>query len=324
MGEVPRIITLIPSATEVVAACGLGDRIVGVTHECDWPEEAVRGRKVCTTSDISPHTMEQNEINRAVVGSLSQGHSLYGLDFETVRALQPTHVVTQSLCDVCSVSREVVGSTCARLVAGEPEIVNLEPGTLEDVIGTVEAVGRVFGATAAAARTVADVRAGLDAIRVAVEKHRASPVPRVAFCEWIDPVFTGGHWIPCMMRIAGAAYDMAKSGDRSAAWTPEQLVAYDPDVIIVACCGFDVARNKRDVEAFNEKQQWWRDLRAVRTGRVFACDANSYFARPGPRLLQGAGIIAGIVHGPKCREALGEALCPSTGWTRVDTTSKLC
>ena len=325
MDRRPCIAALLPSATEIVAAVGLGEFLVGITHECDFPVEAVRGRQVVTTSEISPYALSQGQINDLVVGSLRQGHSLYSLNVDVLKEMKPTHFITQSLCDVCAVSSPLVESTTSRIFGDGVKIISLAPGTLDDVIDSISAVGKAFeqwGAVAMAEQRVDEFRRGIDLIqRYVACRHETM---KVAFCEWLDPVFTGGHWIPDMLRIAGAKYDMAQPGERSKPWSSEELVAYDPDIIVVGCCGFDVDRNKNDTLNMAQSHPWFRQLRAVQTTNVYAVDANSYFARPGPRLLQGLGILAGIIHGPDLRSQLPNDLCPEAGWTQIVFPTACC
>ena len=211
----PRIVSLLPSITEILGAIGLGPNVVGVTHECDFPESALAGAQVVTTSDISPHAMTQEQIHEAVVGSLVNGNSLYGLDAEVLQAVRPDIVFTQSLCDICAVSYPVVLDRCSKIVAGpkigealsgasaNPRVVNLEPKCLADVIGTLRTAGTAVGPEheARAAEVAAALEAGFDRVRAAVSGRQR---PRAVFMEWHEPIFNGGHWSPDMMGIAGA------------------------------------------------------------------------------------------------------------------------
>jgi len=345
--DVMRIVSLLPSITEIVASLGVADQIVGITHECDYPPEAIEGAKVVTTSDISPYSMTQIEIHEAVCGSLINGQSLYGINREVICSVRPDIVFTQSLCDVCAVSYPVVLATCAKLVAGPPivsnddddvcqpnnkelcpKVISMEPTNLEDVIKTFHVAARALGGLeiqSRADKVTTDIRKGIEIIRkVTGEKSK----PSVAFLEWHEPLFTGGHWIPDMLEIAGAKYSMCESGERSAPIKDEDFILIDPDYILVGPCGFPLARALEDTLAMYNKKAWWKKLRAVKEGRVFALDGNSYYARPGPRLLQGTGIMAACIHGEEVGKELGEELAPSSGYQRVtfdmysDTTSK--
>ncbi|CAM9170713.1 unnamed protein product, partial [Phaeothamnion confervicola] len=336
----PRIVSLLPSITEIIGD-GLEQRLVGVTHECDFPPEVVSECARVTTSDINPHKMSQAEIEKAVVGSLATGHSLYGLREDVLAELRPTLVLTQALCDVCAPSFPVVLSTVARVLGDKPRIVSIEPGTLADVIDSVRTVGREAGAAEAAETAAGRLESGFEAIRVAVaEEDEAAPLPsspalkdpvrgaaggalitvraavaadvgrpRVCALEWTDPLYIAGHWVPDLIEAAGGRYDMAAAGAKSETITPEALAAADAEFIFVAPCGMDSRRAAADAAAL-WRHTWWRNLRAVRSNNVFALDGNAYYARPGPRLLQGCGIMAALLHGPAVAVALGPELSP--------------
>ena len=319
-----RIISLLPSITEVLASLGVADQIVGITHECDHPPEALQGAQIVTVSDISPHTMTQAQIHEKVTGSLVKGHSLYGLDKNVLEDLQPDIIFTQSLCDICAVSYPVVLETCAKVLGdssdGGPKIISLEPNNLEDVLTTFLVAGHALELEDRAKQVVAELRHNFSNIRSTVQAHLSNsnrPKPTVAFLEWHDPFFTGGHWIPDMMKIAGCDYRMCQSGDRSSAMTDDDFCALDTDVILIGPCGFSLDRALEDTRQLVTKKPWWKSLRAVQTGNVYALDGNFYYARPGPRLLQGCGLIARCVHGEEVGKVLGEELAPSSGMQRV-------
>jgi len=334
--DTKRIVSLLPSITEIVASLGVANQIVGITHECDYPPEAIKGAKVVTTSDITPYNMTQSEIHEAVCGSLLSGQSLYGINREIICSVRPDIVFTQSLCDVCAVSYPVVLETCAKLIAGPPivvddnddacqisngelcpDVISMEPNNLEDVIKTFHVAAKALGGLKIqnrADKVTRDIRSGIEKIRRTVEEK---PKPTVAFLEWHEPLFTGGHWIPDMLEIAGAKYTMCKSGERSAPMKDEDFILIDPDYILIGPCGFSLDRALEDTLAIYKKKAWWKELRAVKEGRVFALDGNSYYARPGPRLLQGTGIMAACIHGEEIAKELGEELAPSSGYQRV-------
>ena len=340
------------------SAIGGADCIVGITHECDYPDAVIsRNPPVVTTSDISPYTMSQEEIHEAVCGSLKNGHSLYGLKKETLLQVQPDIIFTQQLCDVCAVSYPVVLETCAKIVAGgeeissstqdkaifDPKIISLEPSNLKDVFVTAQVAAKAMGPSFVepAEACIQKWQSDLGRIQQVVEnwKHTSKNTtkPRVAFFEWHSPIFVGGHWIADMMRVAGAQYDMCASGKRSFAITDEELSELDPDYVLIGPCGFSLQQSIKDTQNLlygvdnenlnpdaekREKQRlrtaWWRSLRAVQNGNVYCLDGNSYYARPGPRLVQGAGIIAACIHGADVAQALGEDLAPSSGYCKMN------
>ena len=317
-----KIISLLPSLTEICGALGLGESLVGVTHGCDYPPEAVAGKQVVTSSVVSPYTMTQAEIHEIVTGALANGHSLYGLDADLIKAADADLVLTQALCDVCAVSYPKVLSTCAKVLTDErPRVVSLEPTDLEEVFSTILQVGNVAGVSDRAAELVASLRArhALTVSAVAAKLASASdgePActrPSVAFLEWTDPLFAGGHWVAGQIESAGGTYcgpASVASGERSRVLPLEELVAADPEFVFIAPCGFEETRAAKDAQAL-WAQPGWRELRAVRAGHVYALDANSYFARPGPRLVEGAALLAFLIHGVRTDAT------PEGGWVKV-------
>ena len=313
------MVSLLPSITEVLSSLGVANQIVGITHECDYPPEALHGAQVVTVSDISPRDMTQDQIHEAVCGSLVNGHSLYGMNKQVLSNLKPDAIFTQSLCDVCAVSYPVVLATCAKVLADDgPKIISMEPNNLPDVLTTFLVAGRALGLEEKAKQVVAELKSKFDTIETTVRQNSKSKTPpKVTFLEWHEPLFTGGHWIADMMEIAGCDYEMCKSGDRSAPLKDEDFVAMDPDYILIGPCGFSLERALTDTLKMYSSKGWWKTMRAVKNGNVFALDGNSYYARPGPRLLQGCGLIARCVHGEEVGKALGEELAPSSGMQRV-------
>ncbi|CAM9596128.1 unnamed protein product [Chrysoparadoxa australica] len=328
-----RIATLLPSLTEIVASLpSLRPMMVAITHECDHPEEVVEKLLRVTTSDIKPHLLSQKEIDHLVNGSIAQGNSLYGLDEAKLKEAEPSLVFTQALCEVCAPAYPLVLSTCAKVLGDGPKgprVVNIAPTCVQEVIDSVRLVGKETGYIEEAEAEAARLEAGFAAIKASVKSAIAEAKKengnyrktRVAFLEWSDPLFNGGHWIPEMIDMAGGEYRLAEFGKPSARITPEALVEDDPDVIMVAPCGFDAVRAHDDCQKLWEND-WWIGLRAVKEGKVYAMDANSYYARPGPRLLQGTGIMARICLGDAAVKELGEALAPKD-WIMVEAPSQL-
>ena len=223
-----RIVSLLPSLTEIVAALGLGDSIVGLTHSCDYPREAVEGKAIVTSSEISPYSMSQAEIHSIVCGALANGHSLYGLDAQLIEAADPDIILTQALCDVCAVSYPKVLSTCAKVLAGDearPRVISIEPTTYDEVLNTILHVGEVCGALPQARQLVASLQAAQahTVSLVAAKLDAGAPRPRVAFLEWTEPLFVGGHWVPGQIHAAGGEASYVESGARSRALPHEVL-----------------------------------------------------------------------------------------------------
>jgi iron complex transport system substrate-binding protein len=291
-----RIVSLLPSATEILYAVGAGDEIVGVTHECDYPN-AARAKPRLTRSAL-PAGARASDIDRHVRASLHAGSSLYALDAALLEELKPDLVVTQELCPVCAVSYDIVCDATRRL-RGDPRLVSLEPSSLEDVYATIASVGELVGRADVAAGVVAGLRAREAALRnVTSALHR----PSVLVLEWTDPPMSGGHWTPGLVEIAGGRSLLAHPGADSQRLDWDAISAADPDVIIVVPCGFDLAASVRAVRELADSAAW-KMLRAVRRGRVAIVDGNAYVNRPGPRLLDSAEIFAAVIH-PELGSAL--------------------
>lgn len=277
-----RIISLVPNGTEILFAVGAGDQVVGVSHECDYPEEA-RTRPILTGSALTPG-MSSAEVDKAVSAQVGSGESLYTLDEQRIAELAPDLIVTQQLCPVCAVSTEQVDGAIQPL-ARCPEVLSLDPKTLADVMADILRVGEVTGRSSEAEALVRDLNRRLDAVRARVQGR---PRPRVVALEWLDPPFAGGHWVPEMIEIAGGIDVFAKPGDHSARLTWEQVREADPDILVVMPCGYD--------EAGAAAQLALLDRPDVR-GRMVPVDANGCFSRPGPRLVDGIERLADLFHG---------------------------
>ncbi len=276
-----RIVSLVPNATEILFALGAGDDVVGVSHECDFPPEA-RTRPILTGSALTPG-LTPHEVDAAVSAQLASGASLYTLDEERLAALDPDLLFTQELCPVCAVSTAQVGGAVAPM-ARCPEVLSLDPTRLEDVLADILHVGERLGRSAAAECLVDDLRARLERVERATHGR---PRPTVVALEWLDPPFLGGHWVPQMIAIAGGRDPFAVApGERSRRATWDEIAAADPDWIVAMPCGFDAAGAAGEVAKL-AGDPLWSQLRAVRSGRVAAVDANGCFSRPGPRLVDG-------------------------------------
>jgi iron complex transport system substrate-binding protein len=278
-----RICSLLPSATEIAFALGLGDEVVGVTHECDYPPEA-QTRRVVVRSAIEPARHTSAEIDRMVGERLGTNQSLYTLDLEGFSAAAPDVVITQDLCEV---------ARAAENLPRRPKIVSLAPATLGDVLKDITTVGDAAGRKAAAVALVADLRRRIQRVREAVA--RSDRKPRVACIEWTDPIYPAGHWVPEMVELAGGTDGLGNKGAPAerVAWEP--IRAYAPEVIILMPCGFGVERAAREAPSL-AGLDGWSELPAVRSGRVYAVNGSAYFNRPGPRLVDGIEILAAVIH----------------------------
>jgi iron complex transport system substrate-binding protein len=293
-GDAPhaaRIVSLLPSATEIVFALGLGERLVGVTHECDFPAQA-RLKPVLTASTL-PSALAAGEIDRHVRASVHAGSSLYALDSELLERLAPDLILTQELCAVCAVSYDVV-ARAARSLRGDPRIVSLEPASLEDLYANVATIGERTGVPQVARSLIGALRARTAALADAVAGLNR---PRTLLLEWTDPPMSAGHWIPELIELAGGVPVLANPRANSTMLAWDAIAAADPDVVLVAPCGFDLAATRAAVAQLAGGEPTWDTLRAVRNGRAYAFDGNAYVSRPGPRLIETAEIFAAALHG---------------------------
>ncbi|HEX8475273.1 MAG TPA: cobalamin-binding protein [Pyrinomonadaceae bacterium] len=287
----PRIVSLLPSATEIVCALGLEDALVGVTHECDHPQ-SVAALPRLTASRISHETMTSAEIDHAVRSQLDGHGSIYNLDEELLRSLKPDLILTQELCDVCAVSYKTV-QQAARMFETDVRVVSLEPNTIADIFANIRTVGGLTGREDVADEVVSALSARLDALAAAlagVEKH-----PRTLMLEWLEPPFAPGHWVPEQVAFAGGDATFGRAGQPSIQTDAQTIRRYAPEIIVLIPCGYykeDVLRALPDARL----PEGWHELPAVRSGEVWTLDATSYFSRPGPRIVDGAEILASILH----------------------------
>ncbi len=309
-----RIVSLLPSTTEIVCALGLADDLVAVTHECDYPP-AVQGKPAITSSTLPHSGLSSAEIDTIVSSQVRDRLSIYHLDEQLLAAVQPDLLLTQELCDVCAVAfgqvqhavREVSGGG-----AGAPRILSLEPTTLDGILATIERVGEATGQVAAAAELVASLRARVAA--VAARTRDVAYRPRVACFEWLDPIFAPGHWVPEMVQLAGGTPAIGAAGVPSERVTWATVQAAQPEIIVLTVCGFDVERTLSEAAATLPHFAGWDDLPAVQQGRVYAVDGNAYFSRPGPRIVDGLEMLAGIVQPDLCGDVPpAGAVVPFTG-----------
>jgi iron complex transport system substrate-binding protein len=297
-----RVVSLLPSSTEIVFAIGAGDRLAGVTHECDFPA-AARALPALTASLLPAEAVTPAHIDRHVRANVHSGSSLYALDEARLAALEPDLIVTQELCKVCAVSYEIVAQAAKRL-RGDPRVVSLEPSTLDDVYANIAWIGELLGAQAGAQALLASLRAREVALRA---RTAGGSRPRTLVLEWTDPPMSGGHWTPGLIELAGGEPVLANPGANSRTLSWDAIAAADPDIVIVVPCGYDLAHALEAAHALRANPLW-SALRAVRTGRAFAMDGNAYVNRPGPRLIDSAEIFAAVIAGaPGPAEAIQPA-----------------
>lgn len=286
-----RIVSLLPSTTEIVCALGLEDNLVGITHECDYPATII-DRPRLTASRISQETMTSAEIDHAVRSQLDGHGSIYDLDEARLRELNPDLILTQELCEVCAVSYKTV-ERAARMFEADVKVVSLEPNTIGDIFENIQMVGELTSRKNEAEQLVTGLNARLD--RVKERTERLGERPRTLMLEWLEPPFAPGHWVPEQVAIAGGDHGFGKSGQKSVTTTAEEIRAYAPEVIVLIPCGYYKEDILRQLPRAN-LPEGWNDLPAVRAGNVWATDATSYFSRPGPRVVEGVEILAKILH----------------------------
>ncbi len=305
-----RIVSLLPAATETICSLGMRDRLVGRSHECDFPP-GIEALPVCSRPRYSP-VGPSPEIDREVTAVLQDALSIYRVEVGAIRELKPTHIVTQSQCRVCAVSTEDLRNSLREVAGGEGiELVDLNPGTLESALESMNEVAAVLGAGNKGTKLTGGMSTAFARLREKCEKSSHSPT--MAQIEWIDPLMTAGHWMQELIGIAGGVNVFPTgSGPKI---TFDDLARNDPEVIVVAPCGFAIGRSMEDMVYLRERPGW-KSLRAVREGRVYVCDGSQYFSRPGPRLVDSAEILSEILlphmFPPRHRGA---------GWIRIENPS---
>jgi iron complex transport system substrate-binding protein len=288
-----RIVSLVPSATEMLFALGLGDEVTAVTHECDYPPAARELPHV--TRDLIGPGLSSAEIDSAVRERTERGESIYELDEAVLRRLQPDLIVTQALCSVCAVSYEDVRAVAERLDS-RPRVVSLDPRTLGEVLGDVRTLAQATDAKDAGVALVQDAASRIDRVRLAV---RAAEPVAVAALEWLDPIFVAGHWTPQLIEYAGGRDVLGLPGEPSERRTWEEVAAAEPEVVVVMPCGFDAER------AAEEAYEYADELAELGARRVVAVDAAAYFSRPGPRLVDGLELLGHVLHPDRLPDAPG-------------------
>jgi iron complex transport system substrate-binding protein len=291
-----RIVSLVPSATEMLFALGLGDDVVAVTHECDFPAEA--GELPRVTRNALPANLSSGEIDAAVKERTLLGESIYELDEELLASLEPDLIVTQALCTVCAVSYQDVQSL-AKELGSQPRVISLDPTTVGEVLGDARVLAQATGAKDAAVALVQDAARRIDHVRLATRRLRR---PRVAALEWLDPPFAAGHWTPQLIDYAGGQDVLGLAGEPSEERAWDEVRATQPDVVIVMPCGYDAQL------AYREAEMHHPELSTLGAGQVVAVNAAAYFSRPGPRIVDGLELLAGILHPEEFPDTPGEAL----------------
>ena len=302
-----KIVSLLPSATEIVAALGLAENLVGRSHECDWPT-GLNHLPVLTEPKMNP-LADAATIDRDVRALVEDGVSVYKLDADAIRAIAPDFIITQSQCELCAVSLGEVEQALQDWVGGSkpPKLVSLEPMTLADVADDIAKTGAALNVLNMADRLNVDMAEGFAALRANVAEL---PRKKVFFMEWTAPLMGAGNWMPETIAAAGGAVVLGEAGVHSPTVTLPDIAAADPDVILVGPCGFSIDRARQEMAALDDNKDW-QNLRAVKSGEVYLVNGNHFFNRPGPRLLQSAQIVAEILH-----PHIFDATHHGTGWMR--------
>lgn len=291
-----RIVSLVPSATEMLFALGLGSDLVAVTHECDYPAGAHGLPRI--TRDVLPTGLTAAQIDAAVRERTLSGQSIYELDGELLRELAPDLIVTQSLCSVCAVSADDVRAIAQDLPT-HPQVISLDPHTLGEVLGDVRTLAQATNRKDTAVDLINDAAARVDRVRLAV---RGAQRLRVAALEWLDPPFAAGHWTPQLIEFAGGEDVLGFAGENSAQRSWDEVRASQPDIVVVMPCGYDAEIAHREAEMHRD------ELSCIGAGAVVAVDASAYFSRPGPRIIDGLELLAHIIHPELIESAPGVAL----------------
>ena len=284
-----RIVSFLPSATETLYELGVGSDIVGVTHECVFPAQARKKPRVIRPA-FEPGRMTGRQIDSKIVELVRSGNDIYVVDDKVLKRASPDLIVAQGLCEVCSPFTKEI-SRAVSVLGGRPDVLVLDPHDLDDILVSVMDVAEKVGRVREGRRLVASLQKRIDAVRNMNVKSK----PRVLCIEWLDPLFTAGHWVPQMVEYAGGINGLSSTGEPSRRMEIDEAVQFDPDIIVLMPCGFEIPRTLKELPplARNEK---WKSLRAVRNGNVYAVNANAYFSKPGPRTVAGLEILAKILH----------------------------
>ncbi|HJU13507.1 MAG TPA: cobalamin-binding protein [Candidatus Nitrosotalea sp.] len=284
-----RIVSFLPSATEILYELGVGDKVLAVTHECNFPSES-RSKPKVIHSAFDPAKMSSKEIDKKVEELMKSGNDIYVLDEQVLRNANPDLIIAQGICEVCSPhTREV--EKALSILQSKPEVLILDPKNLDDILDNIVEVGVKVGRQKEAKEFVSRLQARINRVK----ETRKGALPKVLCIEWLDPLFTAGHWVPQMVELAGGINGISKTGERSRKMDLDEVAGFDPDIVILMPCGFGIKRTLEEYEKLLENKKW-KKLRAVKEGQVYAVNANEYFSKPGPRTVTGVEILAKIIN----------------------------
>ena len=284
-----RIVSFLPSATETLYQLGAGGQIVGVTHECKFPAKARKKPRVIRPS-FDPGRMSGRQIDAKIVELMRSGNDIYIVDDRVLKKANPDLIVAQGLCEVCSPFTKEIGRAVS-ILGGRPDVLVLDPHDIDDILVGIMDVAEKVGRVRQGAKLVVSLQKRVDAVRGMKIKNR----PRVLCIEWLNPLFTAGHWVPQMVEYAGGINGISTAGEPSRRMDIEEAIQFDPDVIVLMPCGFEIPRTLKELPALARSEKW-KSLRAVKNHGVYAVNANAYFSKPGPRTIMGLEIMAKILH----------------------------
>ena len=287
-----RIVSFLPSATEVLYQIGAGDQIFGVTHECKFPESAKRKPKVINSS-FDPAKMNSKEIDNKIVELMQSGRDIYVIDDRILKEAKPDLIVAQGVCEVCSPFTKEIKRAIS-ILDYKPDVLILDPHDLDDILISIMDVAERVGRIKEGRKLIVSLQNRIDSIRIRPKENK----PKVLCIEWIDPFFIAGHWIPQMVEIAGGINGLGSYGKPSYRIDMDEIIKYDPDKIILMPCGFDIDRTLIEFEQAKISNKW-KSLQAVQNNEIFAVDAGAYFSKPSPRTITGLEILAKIIHPDK-------------------------
>lgn len=303
-----RIVSFLPSATEILYHLGIGDQVVGVTHECNFPTDAKSVPRVIRSS-FDPSKMRSLEIDQKIVSLIRGGGDIYLIDDKALKEADPDLIIAQGLCEVCSPFTKEVDRAVS-ILDKKPEVLVLDPHDLDDILKNILEVARAVGREERARKLVDDLHSRIEYVK----KNSPKSGKKVLCIEWLEPTFTAGHWVPQMVEIAGAINGLSKTGEPSRRFSLEEALAFDPDVIVLMPCGFDTTRTISEYSALLHKNEW-KSLCAVKDGNVFAVDADSYFSKPGPRTVVGLEVLAKIIH----PQIFSKILVPADSFVKINS-----
>ncbi|MDX1441750.1 MAG: cobalamin-binding protein [Nitrosopumilaceae archaeon] len=285
-----RIVSFLPSATELVYELGLGDTLFGVTHECEFPEDAKRKPRVIDTI-IDSKNLSSGEIDKTTCKLLNEGKDIFILNEKNLRDAKPDVIISQETCEVCAAHTNQV-SRAVQILHKKPSVYSMDPHNMKEILTTVIEIGKVLGKEKKAKEIHEKLRDRITNISTNLPERK----PKVLAIEWLDPFFTAGHWVPEMIDLAGGVNLLSQKGEHSRRMTIYEIQKADPEIIILMPCGFDVKRTAKEYNELLKKNQNWSNLQAVKNGKIFAVDANSYFSKPSIRTITGLEILAKIIH----------------------------